>query len=142
MPLKRTVVASLAALALSAGALVAPASAAGPWHGGGFHGGGFHGGGWHGGGRWHGGGWGAAGVGLAAGALAGAALAANPKAIVLAHGGPLTAPDVVRNFLVRSRCHGYATGSSAERSPVIQSVAQTIRDFARPLPEKRRGAEP
>jgi hypothetical protein len=70
--LKRTAIASVAALALSASALVAPASAAGPWHGGGgFH----HNGGWHGGGRWHGGGWGAAGVGLTAGALAGAAVA-------------------------------------------------------------------
>ena len=79
---------------------------------------------------------------LAADAIAGAALAANPKIIVLAHGGPLTAHNVVRNFLTRSKCHGYATRSSAERSPVIQSVAQTIRDFARPLPEKSRGAEP
>ena len=77
----------------------------------------------------------------AADAIAEAALAANPGVIVVAHGGPLTLPDVVRIFLGRSRCHGYATGSSAERSPVIQSVAQTIRDFARPLAEKRRGSD-
>lgn len=77
-----------------------------------------------------------------ANSIAEGALAANPGIMVLAHGGALTSPEVVRKFLVRSRSHGYATGSSAERSPVIQSVAQTIRDFARPLPEKRRGAEP
>jgi predicted TIM-barrel enzyme len=77
-----------------------------------------------------------------ANSIAEGALAANPEIMVLAHGGPLTSPEVVRKFLVRSRCHGYATGSSAERSPVIQSVAQTIRDFARPLPEKSRGTEP
>lgn len=69
--LKKTLVASVAALAvgLTLGA-TAPASAAqfhggggGGFHGGGFHGGGFHGGGFHGGGfhggvaGWRGGGW-------------------------------------------------------------------------------------
>jgi len=88
--LKRTLVASVAALAvgLTLGAS-APAAAAqfhggGGFHGGGFHGGGFHGGGFHGGfaglrgGGWHGGGWrgrgwGGAGWGLA-GLAAGAAI--------------------------------------------------------------------
>ena len=69
----------------------------------------------------------------AADSVAKAALASNPDVIVLAHGGPLTSPAIVRSFLLRSQCHGYATGSSAERSPVIQAVAQTIRDFVRPL---------
>jgi hypothetical protein len=82
---RKTLIASVAALAvgLTLGAS-APASAAQFHGGGGFHGGGFHGGGFHGGvaglrgGGWHGGGWrgrswGGAGWGLA-GLAAGAAI--------------------------------------------------------------------
>jgi hypothetical protein len=54
----------------------------------------------------------------AADAIAEAALAINPDVIVLGHGGPLTALDAVRSFLMRSRCHGYASGSSVEGEPV------------------------
>ena len=66
-----------------------------------------------------------------------AALAADPAAIVLAHGGPLTTPKAVREFLLRSVCHGYATGSSAERRPVIEAVAQVVGQFGAPLREYR-----
>jgi hypothetical protein len=83
--LRKTLVASVAALAVGLTLGAAPASAQSfhGGHGGGFHGGGFHGGGarvgsWHGGGGWHGGGWhgrgwGGAGWGLA-GLAAGAAI--------------------------------------------------------------------
>ena len=70
-------------------------------------------------------------------AIAEAALAADPAAIVLAHGGPLTTPKAVREFLLRSVCHGYATGSSAERRPVIEAVAQVVGQFGAPLREYR-----
>ena len=70
-------------------------------------------------------------------AIAEAALAADPAAIVLAHGGPLTTPKAVREFLLRSACHGYATGSSAERRPVIEAVAQVVGQFGAPLREYR-----
>ena len=73
--LRRTAIASVAALSLSAVALSSPAFAQGGhnWHSGGHS--------WHGAhGGWHHHGWGGAavgaGIGLAAGALAGAALAA------------------------------------------------------------------
>ncbi len=55
----KTIIAGVAALAMSAGVVSSTApAAAGEWHGGGggWHGGGWHGGGWHGGG-WHAGGW-------------------------------------------------------------------------------------
>jgi hypothetical protein len=87
--LRKTLVASVAALAVGLTLGAAPASAESfhGGHGGGFHGGGgsggFHGGGarvgaWHGGGNWHGGGWrgngwGGAGWGIA-GLAAGAAI--------------------------------------------------------------------
>jgi hypothetical protein len=82
--LKRTVVGSLAALAIgiSAVGMTTPAFAQQPHHqhpgggGGGGHGN-WHGGG--GGGHWHGGGWGPAAVGLGVlGLAAGAAIAAQP----------------------------------------------------------------
>lgn len=69
----------------------------------------------------------------AANAIAEAALAINPDVIVLGHGGPLTALHAVRSFLMRSRCHGYASGSSVEGEPVIEAVAKTLHDFAQPL---------
>jgi hypothetical protein len=94
--LKRTVVGSLAALAIGVSAIgvttpafaqmyqrpyVAPhgggGGGGGHWHGGGGGGGHWHGGG--GGGHWHGGGWGPAAVGLGVlGLAAGAAIAAQP----------------------------------------------------------------
>ena len=70
-------------------------------------------------------------------AIAEAALASDPDVIVLAHGGPLTTPKIVREFLLRSACHGYATGSSAERRPVIEAVAEAVRRFGAPLREQR-----
>jgi hypothetical protein len=89
--LKRTVVGSLAALAIGVSAMgvtspafaqmyhppaAAPHAGGGHWHGGGGGGGHWHGGG---GGHWHGGGWGPAAVGLGVlGLAAGAAIAAQP----------------------------------------------------------------
>jgi uncharacterized membrane protein len=58
--IKKTVVATVAALGMAMAFATAPTPAEAQFHGGGFHGGGFHGGwggGWHGGG-WNGGGWG------------------------------------------------------------------------------------
>lgn len=66
-PIKKTVVAAIAALGMAMAVASMPTPAEAQWHGG-FHGGGFHGGGWGGGfhggwgGGWHGG-WGRPGWG-------------------------------------------------------------------------------
>ncbi|MCP4382462.1 MAG: phosphoenolpyruvate hydrolase family protein [Hyphomicrobiales bacterium] len=64
--------------------------------------------------------------------IADAALEANPNVLVLAHGGPLASPPVVKAFLKHSRCHGYATGSSAERYPVTRAVSEAVAAFREP----------
>lgn len=82
--IKKTLTASVTALAVGA-ALVASAPLASAatfhgGHGGGFHGGGFHGGGWHGGhwaGGWRGGRWGGGWAPFAAAGVAGALLGAD-----------------------------------------------------------------
>ena len=52
--ISKTIIAGLAALALSVGVVAETTTpAAAQWHGGGWHGGGWHGGGW----GWRGGGW-------------------------------------------------------------------------------------
>lgn len=62
-------------------------------------------------------------------AIVTAALDVDPDILVLAHGGALASPPVVGEFMRRSRCHGYATGSSAERQPVIQAVGEMVAAF-------------
>jgi predicted TIM-barrel enzyme len=49
--------------------------------------------------------------------------------LVLAHGGPLADPESVAEVLRKTEAEGYATGSSGERVPVEQGVAETIHQF-------------
>lgn len=49
--------------------------------------------------------------------------------LVLGHGGPLADPESVSEVLRKTGADGYATGSSGERVPVEQGVAETIHQF-------------
>jgi predicted TIM-barrel enzyme len=53
----------------------------------------------------------------------------NPEAIVLLHGGPLTDPPAVAAALAATGADGYATGSSAERGPVLAGVRDAVMAF-------------
>jgi len=70
-------------------------------------------------------------------AMTAAARAADPSAIVVLHGGPLADPATVGEALAFTGADGYATGSSAERAPVIAAVGETVAAF-RALPLHRR----
>jgi predicted TIM-barrel enzyme len=54
-----------------------------------------------------------------------------PDAIVLLHGGPLVDPASVGNALAATGADGYATGSSAERGPVLAGVRDAVAAFRR-----------
>lgn len=58
---------------------------------------------------------------------------ADPRVIVLLHGGPLGDPAAVEVALARTGADGYVTGSSAERTPVRTAVAAAVAAF-RALP--------
>ena len=64
-----------------------------------------------------------------------AARHARSDALVLIHGGPLGSPAAVGAALLATGADGYATGSSAERTPVFNAVRDTIRAF-RELPTR------
>jgi predicted TIM-barrel enzyme len=66
-----------------------------------------------------------------------AARAADPDAIVVLHGGPLSEPAVVGEALAYTGADGYATGSSAERTPVLAAVREAVAAF-RALPLRPR----
>lgn len=55
----------------------------------------------------------------------------DPDAIVLIHGGPLVDPASVESALQETDADGYVTGSSAERTPVIAAVRDTVAAFRR-----------
>ena len=55
----------------------------------------------------------------------------NPATIVLLHGGPLTDPASVAEALAATGADGYATGSSAERGPVLTGVRDAVAAFKR-----------
>lgn len=61
--------------------------------------------------------------------MAAAALEEDPEVLVLAHGGPIGTPAAFQAALRDSRIHGIVTGSSAEREPVAQGVADAVRLF-------------
>jgi predicted TIM-barrel enzyme len=61
---------------------------------------------------------------------------ADPRVIVLLHGGPLRDPAAVADALARTGADGYATGSSAERTAVRAAVAAAVAAF-RELPTAR-----
>ncbi|MFH1475707.1 MAG: phosphoenolpyruvate hydrolase family protein [Chloroflexota bacterium] len=67
------------------------------------------------------------------GAMVETARRERPGAIVLLHGGPLGNPATVGAALLATGADGYATGSSAERTPVFTAVKETVRAF-RDLP--------
>ncbi len=70
-------------------------------------------------------------------AMTAAARAADPSAIVVLHGGPLADPATVAEALAHTGADGYATGSSAERTPVIAAVGEAVAAF-RAVPVSRR----
>lgn len=61
--------------------------------------------------------------------MAAAARRANPHSLLLAHGGPLETPEALGIILSRCAIHGYVTGSSLERGPVIEAVATRMGAF-------------
>ena len=65
------------------------------------------------------------------GVMVRAARRASPETIVLLHGGPLGEPGAVQSALWETGADGYATGSSAERTPVIAAVRDTVAAFRR-----------
>ncbi len=67
------------------------------------------------------------------GAMVAASRRARADVIVLLHGGPLGDPATVGAALLETGADGYATGSSAERTPVLAAVRQAVRAF-RDLP--------
>lgn len=67
------------------------------------------------------------------GGMVDAARRERPGAMVLLHGGPLGDPAAVGAALLATGADGYATGSSAERTPVFAAVKETVRAF-RDLP--------
>lgn len=64
-------------------------------------------------------------------AMVGAARDEDPDAIVLLHGGPLVDPASVAAALAATGADGYATGSSAERGPVLAGVRDAVAAFRR-----------
>jgi predicted TIM-barrel enzyme len=71
------------------------------------------------------------------GAMVEAARAASAEAIVLLHGGPLADPVAVASALAATGADGYATGSSAERTPAFTAVRDAVAAF-RALPTSTR----
>jgi predicted TIM-barrel enzyme len=67
------------------------------------------------------------------GGMVEAARRERADAIVLLHGGPLGDPATVGAALRSTGADGYATGSSAERTPVLAAVRDAVRAF-RELP--------
>ncbi len=61
--------------------------------------------------------------------MAEAARSANPNSFLVAHGGPLESLEAVEAILSRCAIHGYVTGSSLERGPVIEAVATRMGAF-------------
>ena len=49
--------------------------------------------------------------------------------LLVAHGGPLESPEAVAAILSRCAIDGYVTGSSLERGPVIEAVADRMGTF-------------
>jgi len=62
-------------------------------------------------------------------AMARAALSQRPDALLLVHGGPLDSPERIAVVLSQCPVHGYVTGSSAERNPVLSRVFETVMSF-------------
>ena len=70
------------------------------------------------------------------GGMVEAARRERSDALVLLHGGPLGDPATVGAALLETGADGYATGSSAERTPVVRAVRDAVREF-RDLPLRR-----
>ncbi len=63
------------------------------------------------------------------GGMVGTARRERSDALVLIHGGPLGDPATVGAALLETGADGYATGSSAERTPVFAAVRDAVRAF-------------
>lgn len=63
-------------------------------------------------------------------AIADAAHSVNPHAIVLCHGGPISAPREAEFVLKRTKgVHGFYGASSLERLPVEEAITGTVRQY-------------
>jgi predicted TIM-barrel enzyme len=58
-----------------------------------------------------------------------AALSQRKDALLLVHGGCLDRPERVATVMSQCPIHGYVTGSSVERVPVLAKVTETIMRF-------------
>lgn len=58
-----------------------------------------------------------------------AARGERPDALVLIHGGPLNDPESVARALERTGADGYLAGSTVERIPTVQAIAQAVAAF-------------
>jgi predicted TIM-barrel enzyme len=55
--------------------------------------------------------------------------ASREDVLVFGHGGPLVSPAIVGKVLKQTQMDGFFTGSTGERFPIEQSVAETIRQY-------------
>lgn len=63
------------------------------------------------------------------GAMVEVARRGRAEVIVVLHGGPLGDPATVGSAILATGADGYATGSSAERTPVFTAVRDAVRAF-------------
>jgi predicted TIM-barrel enzyme len=55
--------------------------------------------------------------------------ASRANVFIFGHGGPLVSPEIVNAVMNQTQMDGFFTGSTGERFPVEQSVAETIRQY-------------
>ena len=55
--------------------------------------------------------------------------ASREDVLIFGHGGPLVSPVIVGDVMKQTQMDGFFTGSTGERFPVEQSVAETIRQY-------------
>ena len=53
----------------------------------------------------------------------------NPRVLILAHGGPLSTPRDLREFLSLAPVDGFVGASSMERLPTERAITETVREF-------------
>jgi predicted TIM-barrel enzyme len=66
-----------------------------------------------------------------------AALGERNDALLLVHGGCLDRPERVSAVLAACPVYGYVTGSSVERDPILDKVAESVAGFKRVAMQKR-----
>lgn len=61
--------------------------------------------------------------------IAASARSVREEIIILGHGGPLNSPEAVDDITNAAGADGYATGSTGERIPVVNGVAEAIQQY-------------